>query len=64
MNGIFILIDIWITAMPIRALQFYIPTGYGLLYILFTIAYAYAGGTNTEGNPYVYSVSSCQELSG
>lgn len=55
-NGILVLIDIWITAMPIRALQFYIPVGFGVVYISFAVAYDFSGGTNSYYYPFIYSV--------
>ncbi|XP_067944206.1 protein rolling stone-like [Watersipora subatra] len=55
-NGLHTLIDLWITAMPIKALHFYLPALFGLLYIVFSIIYDYSGGTNALGKTYIYSV--------
>lgn len=57
-NGILVLTDIWITAMPIRALQFYIPVTFGVAYVCFAVIYNASGGTNAYYSPYIYSVCS------
>ncbi|XP_067944559.1 protein rolling stone-like [Watersipora subatra] len=55
-NGLYVLIDIWITAMPVKILHVYLPFLLGLSYIIFSIIYDYSGGTNALGMPYIYSV--------
>jgi len=56
-NGAFVLIDIWVTAMPIKALHFYIPTAFGLTWAIFALIYDFVGGTNGRNEPYIYQVS-------
>lgn len=57
LNGVFVLVDLWVTAIPIRILHFYIPTLFGVAYILFSVMYDFSGGSNALGSPYIYSVS-------
>lgn len=56
-NGAFVLIDFWITAMPIRILHIYVPTLFIVCFIIFSAIYEMLGGTNAVGSPYIYSVS-------
>lgn len=56
-NGVFVLIDIWITAMPIRVLHFYVPMVFGVVYVIFSVIYDYSGATNALGSAYIYRVS-------
>ena len=42
--------------MPIQLLHLWFAVIYGLVYSLFTLFYYLAGGTNHDGNPYIYSV--------
>ena len=55
-NSIYILIDFFITAMPIRLLHFWYSILYGLLYVVFSLIYLGAGGTDKAGNNYIYSI--------
>ncbi|KAF6022569.1 hypothetical protein EB796_019118 [Bugula neritina] len=55
-NGAFVLIDIWVTAMPIKALHFYIPTAFGLTWAIFALIYDFVGGTNGRNEPYIYQI--------
>ena len=55
-NSIYILIDFFITAMPIRLLHFWHGILYGLLYVVFSIIYLGAGGTDKDGNNYIYGI--------
>ena len=57
LNAIFVLLDIWITAMPIRVLHFYIPMLFDVVYVIFSVIYDYSGATNAKGNTYIYHVS-------
>ena len=58
LNAIFVMLDIWITAMPIRVLHFYAPMLFGVVYVIFSVIYDYSGATNAKGNTYIYRVSS------
>lgn len=50
------LFDFFIIAIPIRLLHFWHPLVYGLFYILFTVIFQAAGGTDPAGRPYIYYV--------
>lgn len=54
---VIILIDFWITAVPVRVLHFYLPVIFSICWVLFSVIYDYAGGTNYGDYPYIYSVS-------
>ena len=53
-NSIYVLLNILITAMPMRLLHYIHYVIYGLLYTLFTFIYHHAGGTNAHHQPYIY----------
>lgn len=54
LNAIYVVINISVTGMPMRILHFWFSLLFGLVYSLFTLFYHFAGGTNHNGNPYVY----------
>lgn len=60
LNSIFCLIDIFLTDRPYRVLHFYVPIGYGLFYVIFSLIYWGAGGTgfcNEDGCVnYIYPI--------
>ena len=55
-NAIYVLIDIFITATPLVLLHFLHSVFYAALYILVSVIYTLAGGTNYANKPYIYSV--------
>lgn len=55
-NGIFILADIWITAMPVKVLHFYLPLLFAVGYGIFSLAHDLEGYTNALRQPYIYEV--------
>lgn len=44
LNGIYIMVTLFITAKPTRLLHFYQPIIYGVLYIIFSVIWHAAGG--------------------
>lgn len=54
-NGIMSVVDIWVTAVPIRLLSMVYAVTFGASYIAFSGIYYAANGTNTNDNPYIYS---------
>lgn len=50
------LMDTFITAIPVRLLQFVYLMMFAMVYTVFTGIYYAAGGTNTAGERYVYSI--------
>ena len=55
-NSVYVVMDLFITATPIRVLHAYHSSLYGLIYIAFSVVYVYAGGTDPSGNHYVYPI--------
>merc|ERR1712232_518324 len=56
-NFLLALIDILVLAkLPVKMAQVWVPCLFGLMYVLFSLFYDVAGGTNQRGNPYIYGV--------
>ena len=53
-NGIVALIELWITAIPIRFYHALHLILFALCYILFTVFYYVASGTDPSGNKFIY----------
>ncbi|XP_014777193.1 protein rolling stone [Octopus bimaculoides] len=51
-----ILMDIFITAIPVRLLHAWMSSVYAALFSMFCFFYWQAGGKNTKDKPYIYSV--------
>ncbi|KAH9524680.1 hypothetical protein Btru_027520 [Bulinus truncatus] len=56
LNSILVLVDIMISRAPVRIQHVYMPLVYNLIYVLFTMIYWLAGGTNQKGEPYIYKI--------
>ena len=56
MNSMIMIIDIFITAVPVRWLHFFHAFIYGVIYLIFSVIYWAAGGTDPAGNPFIYPV--------
>ena len=54
LNSVFMVIDIWLSAIPFRLFHSIYPFLYLVIYIAFTVIYWLLGGTNTEGDPFIY----------
>ena len=55
-NGIMALTDLFVTGIPIRLLHILYPLAFAGAYSVFTGIYHGFNGTNTQDNPYIYSV--------
>lgn len=55
-NSLLMLIDLCIVAHPIRLMHFYCPMICGACYIVFSIIYYLAGGTNKDGSIAIYPI--------
>ena len=55
-QGIIAAIDLLISGVPIRFYHFYFTQTFTAVYAVFTGIYHAAGGTNTFGRPYIYSI--------
>ncbi|XP_053612204.1 protein rolling stone-like isoform X2 [Plodia interpunctella] len=56
LNSCIALAEVVASRTPVRALHFYQPLSVGLWYAAFTAIYFAAGGTDGNGNPYIYPV--------
>lgn len=54
--GVYVIIDLLVQKAPRRIHHFYQPAIFGIVYMIFTLIYYYAGGTGREGRVYIYEV--------
>jgi len=59
-----IILDIFISSMPLRLAHIYCPLVWGLSYIIFIIGYELGGFTSTDGGYYVYPALSFRSNAG
>ncbi|KAL0850949.1 hypothetical protein ABMA28_006852 [Loxostege sticticalis] len=55
-NSLLMFLLLITSSHPSRLVHVYQPVCFALVYVLFGVIYYLAGGTDTKGNPYVYSV--------
>ena len=53
-NGVFAVVELWATGIPVRLYHAVYSITFGCSYILFTAVYYAAGGKDTEGNRFIY----------
>ncbi|XP_070193164.1 protein rolling stone-like isoform X2 [Littorina saxatilis] len=53
-NSVYVLLDLCVTAMPVRLLHVIYPAVYALVYCMFTVVYWAAGGTTSSGETFIY----------
>ncbi len=56
LNGIAALVDIWLSGMPVSFYHAIYSIFFGFIYILFTVVYYVADGTDPDGNRFIYQV--------
>jgi len=56
LNTVFILVETLLGTVPVRLFHVIYPILFTIVYIMFTVVYWACQGTNTSGDPYVYSV--------
>lgn len=61
-NSVYVLIDLWISATPIRILHFYIPLCFMFIYLIFTLIYWAVGGTTPDGSTAIYPIMDWENL--
>lgn len=61
-NSVYVLIDLWVVASPLRILHFYIPFIYLTIYLIFTLIYYYAGGLTPDGKSAIYPIMDWENL--
>lgn len=54
LNTVFMVIDTWLSAVPIRLFHSLYPFLYLVIYLIFTVIYWLLGGTNRHGEPFIY----------
>ncbi|XP_050682070.1 protein rolling stone-like [Leptidea sinapis] len=60
-NSCIVFIELMVSRTPLRFVHIYQPLTVGLWYLVFSVIYYFAGGTDEIGNPYIYSVLNWQE---
>ena len=55
-NSLYVLLNLCITAMPMRIMHYVHYAAYAALYMLFSILYHLADGTNAHHKSYIYEV--------
>lgn len=56
LNTVFILIDTFLSSVPVRLFHSVYPMLYMVVYMSFTVAYWQLGGTNLKGEPFIYTL--------
>ncbi|KAK7490565.1 hypothetical protein BaRGS_00018168 [Batillaria attramentaria] len=54
LNSVYVILDVCVTAMPVRLLHVIYVSAYAFDYLIFSVIYWAAGGVNGDGQPYVY----------
>ncbi|XP_018322706.1 protein rolling stone [Agrilus planipennis] len=56
MNSVLMLLDLMVVAHPVRIVHFYLPVFFGIVYLVFSLIYWSAGGTDRYGCSYIYTI--------
>lgn len=64
LSAAFMLIEVIISNIPIRLLHFIYSHVFSSIYVLFTVIYWGAGGTNEKGQHYIYKVLNYEDKAG
>ena len=56
LNSVFMVIDTFLNSIPVRLFHFIYALVYIVVYLAFTVVYWQLGGTNTQGQPYIYKL--------
>lgn len=54
LNSVFMLIDTFLSSISVRLFHFIYPLLYIIIYLGFTVVYWVLGGTNIQGESYIY----------
>ena len=54
LNSVFMVIDMWLSRIPVRLIHCFYVFLYFIVYILFSVIYWLLGGTNVEEKQYIY----------
>ncbi|XP_038668627.1 protein rolling stone-like isoform X1 [Scyliorhinus canicula] len=63
-NSVLVLLELSVTAAPIHLAHFVYTLTYCLTFVVFTVIYWAAGGTNLRGKPYIYRSLNYEEKPG
>ncbi|XP_039952493.1 protein rolling stone-like [Bactrocera neohumeralis] len=55
-NSILMVLDHMLVAFPTRIFHFVYPIGMGVIYVIFSLIYYFAGGVDTHGDHYIYTI--------
>ena len=56
-NGILVILDLYLSRIPIQLLHIFYPAMFTLWWVIFSVVFFAAGGTNPfDGGPYIYEV--------
>lgn len=55
-NAVYVMVNLGVTSVPVRFYHFFHGVLFGIAYVIFTVIYYAAGGTNHQDKSYVYSV--------
>ena len=53
-NAVYVLVDLFITGIPVRLYHVIYPMLFSLIYLIFSLVYVYSGGTNPDGDNFIY----------
>ncbi|KAK7490571.1 hypothetical protein BaRGS_00018174 [Batillaria attramentaria] len=54
LNTVYVILDVCVTAMPVRLLHVIYVAAYTVAYLVFSLIYWAADGVNSDGEPYIY----------
>ncbi|XP_052075034.1 protein rolling stone-like [Mytilus californianus] len=55
LNMVYVLVNLFLTGIPVRFYHLFHPMVFGTTYIVFSIIYEVSGGTNAQNKSYIYS---------
>ena len=59
-----VMLDVFVTSYPVRFYHFIYSSTFGAVYIIFSVIYYIAGGTNSNGDRFIYSAIDYEESLG
>ena len=63
LNSVLMLVDTLVSGVPVRMFHTVYAMAFSALYIVFSVIYWTAGGTNIKGNPYIYKALDWNNIS-
>ena len=56
-QGVLSIVDTFVSSSPRRMAHMWAPVVFGLVYLIFNVAYTLSGGTDPVGHPYIYPIT-------